>query len=220
MSISNYTELQTAVENWLKNTGISSRVTEFISLAESKINRKLRGLQQQTQLESSYSGSSRTVSYPTGFLEMLDVHAKPASQSDYYYEPVQFIPADRIWEKYYSTSGWPRWYTARENIEFNVAPDVTYTIKYHYLKKWDIENDSTNWLLTNYPDVYLYGALAEAEPYLWNDERIAIWKSLFIEAVDEVNNLENRTRDDGELSTSELGAMTIGPNSYDITRDY
>jgi len=45
---------------------------------------------------------------------------------------------------------------------------------------------STNWMLTNNPDVYLYGALLEAQPYLMDDARIATWAQIFDRVIAEV----------------------------------
>ena len=42
MAISNYTELKTAVANWLDRDDLTDRIPEFIALAESRFNRLLR----------------------------------------------------------------------------------------------------------------------------------------------------------------------------------
>jgi hypothetical protein len=46
----------------------------------------------------------------------------------------------------------------------------------------------TNWLLLNAPDLYLYGALTDSAPFIREDERIAVWKSLYEEKRDDLNN--------------------------------
>ena len=48
MSITTYTELKTAVENWLDHTLFTARVPEFIALFEATANRRLRVQQQET----------------------------------------------------------------------------------------------------------------------------------------------------------------------------
>jgi hypothetical protein len=45
---------------------------------------------------------------------------------------------------------------------------------------------TTNWMLTANPDVYLYGALLEAQPYLQDDARIASWAQIFETVVNQV----------------------------------
>jgi hypothetical protein len=51
-----------------------------------------------------------------------------------------------------------------------------------------------NEILATYPELYLYGALIEAEPYLVNDERIGIWKGFWDEAVRDINKAGNEGR--------------------------
>lgn len=52
----------------------------------------------------------------------------------------------------------------------------------------------TNWMLTNAPSVYLYGALLEASAYLLDDERIPLWKQAFDNAVFELQSFLDRTK--------------------------
>jgi hypothetical protein len=42
MAISTYAELQTAAANWLGRADLTSRIPEFVALAEAKFNRTLR----------------------------------------------------------------------------------------------------------------------------------------------------------------------------------
>jgi hypothetical protein len=52
-----------------------------------------------------------------------------------------------------------------------------------------LASNSTNWLLLAAPDIYLYGALLEAAPYLQNDDRIQTWGAGLATALDGLNNL-------------------------------
>ena len=48
-----------------------------------------------------------------------------------------------------------------------------------------LSNDvPTNWLLEMQPDIYLYGSLCQAAPYLGDDARIATWSALYKRSVD------------------------------------
>ena len=55
----------------------------------------------------------------------------------------------------------------------------------HYWRKIPALSDSntTNWLLTDAPDVYLYGSLMQSAPYLAHDERLAVWAGLYTQAT-------------------------------------
>jgi len=46
---------------------------------------------------------------------------------------------------------------------------------------------TTNWLLTAYPDAYLYGTLIQSAARIQDDARLPMWKALFAETVDEIN---------------------------------
>jgi hypothetical protein len=66
-------------------------------------------------------------------------------------------------------------------FQFAPYPDSEYTLRMVYYYKPDFLSDSnaSNLFLANCPDLLLYGALAEAEPYLMNDERVNTWASLY-----------------------------------------
>jgi len=49
---------------------------------------------------------------------------------------------------------------------------------YSFLQALSVENP-TNWVLTRYPDLYLYGSLAHTAPYLKNDDRIGVWEGIY-----------------------------------------
>lgn len=221
MSIATYSELQTAVANWLNDSTLTSRIPEFIDIAEGMLNRKLRLLQQEVEATVSYdpADNSRIIDLPSNMIELFDVRIKKSTDSDTKYEPLRYIAPDKIWQKYADQAGSPEWYTVRSGIEFERLPDIVYTLRLHYLKKWDIATDSANWLLTNYPDIYLYCTLLQAEPFLGNDERIMTWKEMLRDAIKDANDTDQLNRDDEQLSTLEVSAMSINYSGYNIIRD-
>ena len=74
-------------------------------------------------------------------------------------------------------------------IELAPYPDTTYSVKLVYYKKPTAlsDNTATNEFLENTPDVLLYASLVEAEPYLMNDARIAVWSNLYQQAITNAN---------------------------------
>ncbi len=52
----------------------------------------------------------------------------------------------------------------------------------------------TNWLLDKAPDLYLYAALLEAEPFLRNDGRVPLWKAALEEALGDLQSLDREAR--------------------------
>ena len=213
MSISNYSELQTAVANWLHRDDLSARVPEFIQMGEVVLNRKLRTLDMEQIATLTASTSSRFLDYPAGFIEMQalfisnDYLVSDPNAEIVYIEPSTF--RDSI----VTGNGQPTAYTIKDRIEFNIIPDQAYSIECRYLKKYDIASDSTNWLLTNYPDLYLHASLSAAALFVSDDSRLATFKSLTAEGIEETNNAEARKRGNGYMrcddALNQAGAFNI-----------
>ena len=73
-------------------------------------------------------------------------------------------------------------------IELAPTPDSSYTLQLTYYAKVDALSDSntSNFVLANHPDVYLYGALKHASIYLMEDDRVAMFSALFEKALEEI----------------------------------
>ena len=87
-------------------------------------------------------------------------------------------------------------------IEVYPSPDTSYTGEIIYYSKVPALSDSntTNWLLTLSPDIYLYGTLIQSAPYLRDDERTAVWATLYTRMVSDMNVSDERSR--GQISMS------------------
>ena len=206
MAISNYTELQTAVANWLDRDDLSARIPEFIGLCEARFNRSLRIRAMET-LDTSVStvADTKTIALPTGYVQMRDIHitGDPLVQLQYVTPEIM----NRIHAG--SVAGRPEVYTIiGENIVLGPTPDAVYSTSMLYYKTFDALSDSspTNWVITNAPDVYLYGTLLEAEPFLMNDARVQLWSTALTESINKLQEQDNKDRHSG----SALRVMNTG----------
>jgi len=197
MAISNYTELQTAVANWLDRDDLSARIPEFIGLCEARFNRSLRIRAMET-LDTSVStvADIKTIALPTGYVQMRDIHitGDPLVQLQYVTPEIM----NRIHAG--SVAGRPEVYTIiGENIVLGPTPDAVYSTSMLYYKTFDALSDSspTNWVITNAPDVYLYGTLLEAEPFLMNDARVQLWSTALTESINKLQEQDNKDRHSG-----------------------
>jgi len=135
---------------------------------------------------ASTTGGDSTVGLPSDFLELRDIYinSNPRFALNYL-SPSAFSRDARAAE-----SGRPNFYTLRA-AEFELAPipDSNYSLVMLYFAKPDLLSDSnvSNVFLANAPDALLYGALLEAEPYLMNDNRIAIWSNFYNSALESLN---------------------------------
>lgn len=189
MAISTYAELQTAISNWLDRSDLTSRIPEFISLAEGRIARKLRIREMETESDVALVSGTRTAAVPAGFREVRRVYlnSSPVKELEY------MTPQD-YWNRYASTNtGKPVVFTVEgTNFLFGPIPDSAYTAKVLHYKALDALSASAHGVFTANPDVYLYGSLLAAEPFLRNDKRISVWKAMFDESLMELEQQNSK----------------------------
>ncbi len=203
MAISTYSELQTAIGNWLDRTDLTSRIPEFITLCESRIARKIRARAMVKRVTTNVA--TEYILLPDDFLEMRNVQLNTSPKQKLEYVTPEHL--DGIYAG--NTTGEPRVYTIiGAELQLGPAPDDTYEIEIAYMYKLPAlsATNTTNWFLEYAPDIYLYGALIEAEPFLANDERVMLWKQLFDESVMLLNEQDDR----GRYSGSALVVRTDG----------
>ena len=206
MAISTFAELKTAAANWLDRSDLTDRIPEFIALAEARFNRVLRIRDMETVSTAiSTTGGTREYSLPTGFVQMKEFHLTTDPLT-----PLAYITPEmmsRMWAG--STTGIPLVFTIiADNVRLGPSPDAVYTTSMLYYKTFTALSDSntTSEMLTNNPDVYLYGTLLEAEPFIMNDARVPLWLAAFEKAVSDIQNQDNKDRHSG----SQLRVMNTG----------
>jgi hypothetical protein len=194
------------VANWLDRDDLAARIPEFIALCEARFNRSLRIRAMETLDISvdTVSGTS-TVALPTGYVQMRDISliTSPITQLQYLTPEIM----NRL--NAGSFTGKPETYTIiANNILFGPTPDAVYDISMLYYKTFDALTDAapTNWVITNAPDVYLYGALLEAEPFLMNDQRVQLWATALTQSITTLQEQDNKDRHSG----SALRVMNTG----------
>lgn len=188
MALTTYAELQTAVGDWLARADLTSYIPDFITLAEAEINRRLRVRQQESTTDLTVSG--QTVALPTGYIGTRRIYlsADPIIKPSY-------MQPEVFWSTFVdSSTGRPRNFTIEgDNLVFGPAPDETYTGKFLYWKRQDI-TASAHTLYTQNPDLYLFGSLLQASPFIRNDVRIPMWQQKFEGALASVEMSDQRDR--------------------------
>lgn len=176
MSITNYTELQQAVADWLTRDGtteLGGRVPDFIALLEGRLNRSLRVADMMATAGPSMSQntglSAGAGSLPADYLEWAQMTWSDGTNiADLRYVE----PDSEEWRFRYRPFGNPSLFTIIAST-FYVRPYVGGVLTLFYYKAIPaLATNSTNWLLTRSPDVYLNGSLAEAYRYLKDEKRV------------------------------------------------
>lgn len=192
MTISTYSGLQTAIADYLNRTDLTSVIPTFISLAEAKMNRELRTRDMLTRI--SVNPSTEFFNVPADFLEDYSLEfdmgtASPRQSLEYVGQrEAEILKANKV-------SGNTRYYTIMDG-QFNLIPSpqsATALILIYYAKIPNLSvTQTTNWLLTKSPDLYLYSSLLEAMPYLKDEQRIAVWSSARAQVMDAMKEESER----------------------------
>lgn len=218
MSLGTYSDLQTAVANWLDRSDLTARIPEFIALCEADLNTELDVRTIESDQTLSLTAGNRTVALPTGFREALNLWP------EYSYgrgEPLRRVMPELLIDS--DTSGEPHiWCVSGSTITFDCPADQTYTYTLRMRGGLALSDSSaTNLVLSNYPNVYLYGALKHAANYLRDPEGLAIWNGLYNDALTAAKQKEGRDKGRVTLST-EPGALTFygHRDGFNINRGY
>jgi len=166
----NFSELKTAIANHLHRTDLTSVIPDFVKYAETIIQNdpsaQLPGIRPRANnIRATQSISSQYEDVPTNTMYVRDLQLNT--------NPVQaltYLSPQDLSRKYPDTStGKPTHYTIHgDEFEFAPIPDGTYTLEISYHQKFDTltADSDTNWLLTNHPLVYVYGACIAGASYI------------------------------------------------------
>lgn len=179
MALASYSDLTASISNWLNRQDLTGAVPDFIALAEAEFNRKIRVRDntarvmtnvttQYSELPSDFREAKfiklivAGVDAELGFLDQRSIVTKRADYAGVAQQP-----------KYYSLVG--------NSLEMCPTPDTAYLTEIGYYGSIPALSgtNTTNWLLTKHPDLYLYGSLLQSAPYLKEDERLPVWRDLY-----------------------------------------
>jgi hypothetical protein len=217
MALGTYSGLQASVADFLERSDLTAVIPDFITLAEADINSQfnLRDKDQDATLTSVVG--SRFISLPTGFREARNLWFEWSyGRSD----PLRFVIPELMITS--TSPGQPtQWCVDGNSIAFECPFDQVYTLTLQISGGVQLSDAfPTNLLLTNYPNVYLYGALREAATYLKDTEALQIWSAKYEEAIGKARGKENRNVALVTLST-EPGIIQLGNRrGFNINRGF
>lgn len=192
-TITNYATLKSAVADWLNRADLTSQIETFIQLAEADLNSRLRTREMIVRAEAT--SDQQYVQLPADWLEAINLHIVDGAR------PLRFITLDKsdevIQAQAYTS---PAFYSMMNGaIEIVPAPADNIDIEMIYYGKIAALSDqnTTNWLLSKAPDVYLYGALAHASPFLLDDARVPLFASVYTARVEVLNGEAARAMHSG-----------------------
>lgn len=205
MTIATYADLQTSCASFLNRSDLTGVIPDFITMFEARAKRELR-----EWLTFTVTATNLTTDYtlPTTVSDVLSVwHNDGASGA--HNKPMHMITGEEyhLWMESDSSAGTPA-----DLVYVDYDADAPATVLRFYrpasatgpvanLKVEAVKvlpalsaTQTTNALLREAPDAYLYGALAESAPYLMHDERIQVWEARAKEVIRDLRLLSERRR--------------------------
>lgn len=188
-----YAELQQAIADFLNRDDLAATVPTFIRLAEAQIARDVRHWRMERIKEADFDEAFEVL--PADWLETIRLQLDGM--------PMQLASREEIarWRRG-NSSGQPRFFChAAGRFEVWPIPDGVRRAELLYRARVPALSDAepVNWLLTEAPDVYLYGALLQSAPYLVDDERTQTWGALYSAAVANLNRASEAARFSGPM---------------------
>lgn len=206
MALSTYAELQTSVISFSHRSDLDSMIPDFIRLAEDKVYALIESDRQDVRTTLSTVASQEFITLPTDFIEFRSI----AITNNGFTGTLDYLAPDQYQNQYTdSATGFPRVYTIIGSAMYaRPIADAVYTLTAIYsarLATLSVSN-TTNWLLTNYPMVYLYASLEQLAKYIKDEAAAlaheAIWTTLVngINRKDEKGSATMQVRTDVNLS--------------------
>jgi hypothetical protein len=206
MTITNYTTLKAAIADWLLRDDLTAVIPSFIALAETQMQREIRHHKMMQRLTIPIA--ARYSALPADWLETARIQL--LGDRPVRLELTSMDDMLQLRQMNADTSGRPTHYAhVGEELEVFPTPGAPFNAEILYFQKIPPLSDgnATNWLLTDYPDVYLYGALMQAAPYLDDDAKMQVWAGLYGSSINSINAESKKARYSG-------AGMRMRINSY------
>lgn len=198
MAIGTYAQLKTAVENWRERVDqsvITGNAADFITLGEAQLTTDLPLRIMWVNTPLTGVTSDRELDLPTDYMEPEWLKL---TSNDRFSQIPKRSSKDM---QYFSTSGEPsEWCINGDHIDLNRPCSSALTFQLRYRQKYALSDASpTNWLLTNFPNIYLAAVLVWSG-LLLKDGDIATWSGVYSSGVDALKKLDAKAEtDDIEL---------------------
>lgn len=193
MAITTYSELKTAIADFLNRDDLTSAIPTFISLAEAQIARDVRSWRQERRVQTTLD--ERYEALPSDFIQAERLTLDSGEQ-------LRLISMEDMAKYRLSNDSpaKPRFFAlSTDQIEYYPTPTGTEVLDMVYCARVPALSDAApnNWILDSFPDVYLYGSLVHSAGYLQEDARSNQWAQLYGSAVSGINSESYRSKYSG-----------------------
>ena len=206
MALDTYTALKTSIANWLGRDATDLLIPDYITLCEKSVDNNPAIRVREMTVTTTIISTGGLIPFPTGYLGTRTIRNTDNNAL------VLLDPQVMAQKQLEGVTGCPRWYMEQSGelhifpVTENVSIDLTY---YQELEPLS-DSVATNWLLARFPNVYLFGSMIAATSEVMNDERVALWKAQYDEAVQLMVLSDERDRLTGDEGMKILKVNGVG----------
>jgi len=195
MSLDTYANLKLELQDWSHRDDLSLKLDTFIDMAETEIyvndKEPLEARDAETRVTIVTSTTSRFIALPAGFQSARKLRIQIENGESI---PIHFRTPEQL--NLISVEGIPRFFTVTDQIEFDRISDTVYTGEIQYYKEFTklSSTNATNFVLDNWPNIYLHGCLWALFLFSEEFEVAGVHYAQFISAIKGANTLTNKGR--------------------------
>jgi len=210
MALSNYGELKTAIATMLNRSDLTDAIPDFIAMCDASLNRntQARNRRMETSTSLTVNSGDRDIALPADFIESRVAVLQSTPRS-----VLQYLTPDALESTYNDdSSGIPVSFTITSStLRLGPKSNADYTLTLYYYQRITALSDDTdtNWVLTYFPDVYLYGSAVHSAPYLGEDGRLQTWFGMYDRALAELASDDARARWNGAPVRSTIDVVIV-----------
>ena len=194
MAFSNYAELKVSIVAWGQRDDLGPLIDDFILLAEKDMFRSNDNHEaldiRDIEITSTAAITTKEIALPDGYLSMRAIGLLVDNGN----QEIRFAAPDSMVNR--TGTGRPSFCTVTNQLEFDVTPDQSYTIEMKYFRRpTPLSTDNpVNIILTDNPDIYLFGALSFLFAHAVDEERAAFYYNAFSQAIEGSNQEDKQGR--------------------------
>lgn len=191
-----YSDLSTAINGATNRPDLAGSVQQWVFLFEQEANLDLRRREMEFRATTATAPGQAAYALPNGFAEAISMHLNPASLPVRLLQPSSWDRIKRLFPIDIQAEP-QQWAISANQFLVGPTPDDVYTLELAYYR--EIPNLSpsapSNWLIADYPAVYLYGALVQASNTIADPVRAAQWSASFERSMQRL--MKDQVREDG-----------------------
>jgi hypothetical protein len=190
MSITTYAQLKTAMTNWSGRSNLTSYLSDFVTLAESRLVDMMLLKDSESEESLTLTQNQNYVALPSGYISPI---------AFWLIVDTERVPLHKVLPEqlpYYTDATQPEfWAIDGDNIRFDCPAGEAYSAKFRMMKTSALSDSvTTNYLLERRPDIYLAAGMVEVYRFTRNAAEMDKWEAKLQQAVSSLKSSENRAR--------------------------